>query len=236
MASKVSDIETTARQRLLEITPNFWTSDELTDIIVKGIKDLWRDIVDLKQEHYLTINNTDVFYDASTTTLRGVPADVHKVYMIEPVNSTANGTNAGLRFRPLDYNHRLFQYARTIDPIDPTNDTVYYCITQQGAPVGPPVILCAPKVTSQVAVSFTYVPTLPTLNTNSAIPIPGEADSALVAWTVAYARAKEADDRSPDGNWLSIYATEKQHLLQSLGLRQYQEPLYTDAEFEEYWA
>ena len=66
-------------------------------------------------------------------------------------------------------------------------------------------------------------------------PIPGESDNAVVAWTVAYARAKEREDRSPDPNWLAVYATEKQHLLQSLGLRQLQEPEFADAMFMSYW-
>ena len=57
----------------------------------------------------------------------------------------------------------------------------------------------------------------------------------MVAWTVAFARAKEREDLSPDPGWLAIYSTEKQHLLQSLGLRQYHEPSYVNAIFEEYW-
>ncbi len=56
-----------------------------------------------------------------------------------------------------------------------------------------------------------------------------------MAWTVAFARAKERDDRSPDPNWLAVYATEKSHLLESLGLRQYQEPTYVEAIYNNYW-
>src|SRR3990167_5032716 len=36
----------------------FWSSAELIDIMNQGIKDLWRDIVDLKQEHYLDRKST----------------------------------------------------------------------------------------------------------------------------------------------------------------------------------
>jgi len=57
----------------------------------------------------------------------------------------------------------------------------------------------------------------------------------LIAWTVAFARAKESEDRSPDPNWLSVYATEKAHLLGSLGLRQLQEPEFAQAMFSEFW-
>lgn len=230
----ISDIEVLARLRLIETTANFWTSVELTQIIVAGIRDLWRDTVDLKQEHYF-VPKQDVFFDANTDTLSNIPSDVHKVYLIEPLDITSNSTNQGLQFMPLDFNHRLFQLARSRSAIDPKNDTIYYAITGQGGPVVAPTIYAAPSVTSRVSIRFCYIPTLGTMDTNSQVPIPGEADNALVAWTVAFARAKERDDRSPDPAWLSVYATEKQHLLQSLGLRQYQEPSYAGAVFEEYW-
>jgi hypothetical protein len=234
-ATTTGKLETLARQRLIEITPRFWTSAELIDIIVACYKDLWRDIVDLKQEHFLTIDNTNVTYAANSTSLSGVPTDVHKIYMIEARDLTTNSANQGIVFKPLDYNHKDFQLARSREAIDPSNDTIYYSISSQGAPVGAPTILCAPKVTSVVNISFCYVPVLGEFLSSTPIPIPGEADNAVVAWTVAYARAKERDDRSPDPNWLAVYATEKQHLLESLGLRQYQEPLITDAFFAEYW-
>lgn len=235
MPTKISSIESMARLRLIETTASFWSSNELTDIIIAGIRDLWRDVVDLKQEHYFTRNTTDVSFQPSTDSLSGVPADIHKVYMIEPTDVSSNSTNVGLTFLPLDYNHKDFIRARTTDPIDPTNSNIYYCITGQGAPVNAPIIYCAPKVTSAVSIAFTYIPSLPAMDTNSNVPIPGEADNALVAWTVAFARAKEREDRSPDPNWLAVYGTEKQHLLQSLGLRQYQDPTTVDALFAEYW-
>lgn len=218
----------------METTPRFWSSDELIGIAIDGVKDLWRDIVDLKGEHYLTIS-TDVTMPASSNALIGVPTDVHKVYLIEPQSNASGETNQGLVFQPTDYNHPLFQSARTRAAVDPSNEVIYYAITGAGAPVDAPTIRVAPQVTSAVALSFSYVPTLPTLSADSHVPIPGEADSALVAWTVAFARAKEREDRSPDPNWLQIYATEKEHLLQSLGLRQLQEPSYVDAIFQHFW-
>lgn len=235
MPSPISTIETLARQRLIEVSASYWTSPELLEIIYAGIRDLWRDIVDLKQEHYLKNNNTDVYYDAQATTISGLPSDIHKVYMIEPRDLSTNGTNHGLQFKPLDYNHETFQAARALDAITPTSSTIFYCITGQGAPVNAPVIECAPQVSSGVLLRFVYVPTLGQLISTSSVPIPGEADNALVAWTVAFARAKEREDRSPDPNWLSIYATEKQHLLESLGQREYQEPKMAIALFESYW-
>lgn len=235
MPAQISTIEALARLRLVETTPRFWSSDELTQIIIAGIRDLWRSIADLKQEHFLAIDTTNVTFPVGSDRLVGLPGNVHKVYNIEAVDLTTNGPNTGLIFQPLDYNHRNFQFARARDPIDPQDDTFYYHIAAEGGPIEPVVIRVAPKTTATIPLSFAYIHTVGDLSSGDVVPIPGESTNALVAWCVAFARAKEADDRAPDGAWLTIYATEKQSLLQSLGLRQYQEPKYADAEFEEYW-
>jgi len=235
MATQISQIEVLARRHLVETTASFWSSPELTDITIAGIRDLWRDIVDLKQEHYLIHNITDVSLPSNSDHLLGVPIDVHKVYMIEPRDLSENGANHGLVFEPRDYNTSIFQRARSISPIEAVNDVIFYAIHSQGAPVGAPTILIAPQVTSSIPLAFSYVPTLGSMTKDSIVPIPGEADNALKAWTIAYARAKETEDRVPDAGWLSIYASEKAHLMQSLGLRQYQAPSYTQAIYEEYW-
>lgn len=235
MPTLIEDLIPTVRFHLVEPTAVFWTDAELTAHAIRGIKDLWRDIVDLKQEHYIKVDTEHVSLEQEEVTLSGVPEDVHKIYMIEPRELRENGPNHGLLFKPLPYNDNTFQLARSRDPIDPANDTIYYDIFKAGAPVGPPEIQVAPKVTSQVLIAFSYIPTLPALSGSDKVPIPGEADSAIIAWTVAYARAKEREDRSPDPAWLGVYATEKAHLLQSLGLRQYQEPSYAEAMWQEYW-
>ena len=237
MATLLSALETQSRRHLLEGTASYWSSAELIDIMNQGIKDLWRDIVDLKQEHFLTNDTTNVTMAASTATLTGVPADVHKVYIIEPVDATANSTNKGLVFAPLDYNHKYFQSARTLSSVDPSNNVIYYSVTGAGAPTGSSstVIYVAPKVNSTTTLRFVYVPVIAAKTSGNDNPIPGESDNALIAWTVAFARAKEREDRSPDPNWLAVYGTEKQHILQSLGLRQYHEPTYVDALHEEQW-
>lgn len=235
MATLLSALETQARRHLIETTASYWSSAELIDIINLGVKDLWRDIVDLKAEHFFTVDNTNVTLAASTSTLSGLPSDVHKVYLIEPRSTASNSSFVGLTFRPLDYNHVDFQTARSRDPIQPQNDEILYAITNAGGPVGAPTIYVAPQVSSAVTISFVYVPTLAALTALSTNPIPGESDNALVAWCVAYARAKERDDRSPDPSWVTVYSTEKEHLLQSLGLRQVQELLTVDAVFGDFW-
>lgn len=235
MPTTIAQIEALARLRLVEADARYWEDGELTSITIAGTRDLWRDIVDLKQEYYLKVNDTDVFLAANATQLSGVPADVHKVYLIEPRDTTTSSTNTGVAFDPLDMNHRLFRSARSLSAVDPSHQKFYYAVTGQGAPVEAPIIRTAPKSNSILNLTLTYVPVLGELTEDSVVPIPGEADNALVAWTVAFALAKEREDKSPDPNWLSIYATEKAHLLQSLGLRQLQEPEYVEAVFSEYW-
>ena len=237
MATLINAIETQARRHLIETSASFWSSAELVDIIAKGCLDLWRPIVDLKQEYYLNVDPTHVTMAANATTLTGVPLNVHKVYLIEPLDNGTNGANKNLHFDPLDYNDPRFRAARAAASIDPSNGVIYYAVTGQGAPVAAPVIHVAPKVSSALTLNFCYVPvlTLSDLTAESPVPIPGEADNALIAWTVAFARAKERENRGPDPEWISTYATEKKNLLSSLGLRQLQEPEFVTSVLETYW-
>ena len=244
MSTALSSLETQARRHLNETTASYWTSAELIDIINNGIKDLWRPIVDLKEEHYLVWDITNVSLAADTSTLSGVPEDVHKIYLIEPRDVSSDSDNKNLHFEPLDWNHPRFRAARTLDAVSPSNNVIYYAPMGAGAPIDYDsdtvagtnfTIRVAPQVSSAVNLSFAYVPTLGAFTSGMEHPIPGEADNALITWTVAWARAKEREDRSPDPAWLATYATEKQNLLQSLGLRQLQEPKVVDALFESYW-
>jgi len=96
LATQISAIESQARAQLEELSPRHWTSAELTKIIGNGIKDLWRSIVDLKGEHFLVVNPTDVTMPANSETLQGVPKNVHKIYLIEPadISDTSTATDA----------------------------------------------------------------------------------------------------------------------------------------------
>ena len=244
MATALSSIETQARRHLNETTASYWSSAELIDIINNGIKDLWRPIVDLKEEHYLVWDITNVSMAANTGTLTGVPEDVHKVYLIEPRDVSSDSDNKNLHFEPLDWNHLRFRAARTLDAVSPSNNVIYYAPMGAGAPVDYDsdtvagtnfTIRVAPQVSTAVNLSLGYVPTLPAFTSAQEHPIPGEADQALINWTVAWAMAKERPDRDPHPKWIAVYATEKQNLLQALGLRQLQEPQIVDAFFEQYW-
>lgn len=239
MASALSTIETKARRHLLETTASFWSSAELIDIVNLGIKDLWRAIVDLHQEHFLIVDTTSLSIPTSAGSMNGVPANCYRVHLIEPTDTTTTGTYKGVAFVPRDYNSPNSIAARTQTGQDPTQaQVIYYALTQQGPPVSAPKILVDPQLTTAMAagsIRLVYVPTLEDVVAAQNNPIPGESDQALIAWTVAFARAKEREDRSPDPNWLAVYATEKQSLLTSLTPRQTQEPAFVEAIFESLW-
>lgn len=235
MATLLSALETQARRHLKEDTASFWTSAELIDIINLGIKDLWGSVVDLNQEHFLTVDETSVSYAANDTDLTGVPTDVFRVHLIEPRDTTVSGSAPGVLFRPRDFNSHEFTNARAQAASDPSSGlVVFYALTQAGAPVAAPVVLCAPKISAALPLRFAYVPVLAAVAASGSNPIPGESDQALINWCVAYARAKEREDRSPDPAWLAAYATEKANILVRLTPRQTQEPDVVESLFGAY--
>lgn len=235
MATLLSSIESQSRLHIKEVTASFWTSAELIDIINKGIKDLWGAIVDLNEEHFLTIDTTNVSMAASTSTLAGVPTDVFRIRLIEPADTTVD-PGQRVVFIPRDYNSHDFINARSRTAQDPSNGLgIFYAVSQAGAPVGAPTILVAPQISSALTLRVAYVPIQAAVAAAGNNPIPGESDNALIAWCVAYARAKEREDRSPDPNWLAVYATEKRNLLVRLAPRQTQEPEVVEGTYDGFW-
>ena len=231
MATTIDTIVARARVHLIETSAFFWTDAELVQHAILGCQDLWRSIIDNYQDYFLTIDETNVTQDVSLTSLTGVPQDVFRVKGIEPRNMASST----LLYYPLDFSHPDFQRARSVSATDPESCTIYYDLIGTAAPVGAPTIRVAPAINRQVLLRLIYIPTLPTLTGASQNPIPGETDNAVMAWVIAYARAKEREDRAPDSEWLSVYATEKQHILQVITPRQDDENDFAEALFEPYW-
>ncbi len=219
-------------------TDKFWSDDELFGHAKKGTTDLWKAVIDLHHEHFLTLNEDGVSLASGANQLSGVPIDTFRVYLIESTDSATNGC----LFVPKPINSREFIAARAQGQQAPVTATagyvIYYCLTGAGAPNSAPVIVTAPALSSAIAagsLNFWYVPILGvhqyTIET-ATNPIPGESDQAIIAWIIAYARGKEREDRSPDPAWLSVYATEKSNLLTSLTPRQEQEAEYVESVFD----
>lgn len=220
------------------VTNAFWTDAELLDYAKEGVTDLWAAILDLHQEHFLTIDESNVSLAASSSSLTGVPTDVFRVHLIEPRDTTSANSARNVNFVPRDYNSKDFINARAETSVEPSDGTViFYALIGAGTPIGAPTVKTAPLLSSALPLRFVYVPSLPvsTYATTDNHPIPGEADNALISWMVAFARAREREDRAPDAGWLAIYATEKQSLLTRLTPRQTQEPDYVEGMFEGYW-
>jgi len=233
VATTIAALVAQARVHLIEATASFWTDAELTDHAVLGIKDLWGAINDLYQNHFLTVDETNVSLPAGTFAVSGVPADVFRIHAIEPRDLFSGAVNCVFMHRP--YTHADFLRARGTEAISPEGAVLYWDVVNAGAPVGAPAIYVAPKLTTALPLRLVYVPTLGALTGASDNPIGGESDNAVKAWIVAYARAKEREDRAPDASWLSIYATEKGNLLTRLTPRQVADDQVAEALFEAYW-
>lgn len=232
MATTLTTIVTDARNHLLEATASFWSDAELVRLAALGCEDLWKAIIDVYQDYFLTIDETNVSQAADATSLTGVPSDVFRVKAIEPRTLTIESST---KYRPLDFNHPDFLRARMETAVDPAGRVIYYDVISTGAPVGAPTIRVAPKINSALNLRLVYIPTLGTLSGASNNPIPGHSDNAIKAWIVAYARAKEREDRSPDPEWISVYASEKQNILTVVTPRQEDEPEVAEAIFQTEW-
>lgn len=239
-ATPITSIITQARRQLVELTARFWTDDELKDILKLGVMDLWGAILDLHQDHYFNVVETEgadgVRLDAGASQLTNVPDDCFRVMLIEPLRTNLDPFGGlACAFVPRKYNHPDFISARSWanDESALTAGVIYYDVTGPGAPVAAPVIRIAPRISTTVKLRLAYYPMLDVNDTN---PVPGGSDNALKAWTIAYANAKEGPQgsRIPDAGWLSVYATEKQTILTRMTPRQEQEADVVDGLFDNY--
>lgn len=235
MATTLSTVITNARVKLLETTATFWTDAELLVDAIDGVRDLWKAVLALDENHFTTQDVALVSLAASTGTLTGVPADLFRVELIEPRDLLSTATVQNMTFSPRALNHPDFTGARSLGSVAPSGRTFYYAVLGAGSPVAAPTIEVAPKSSDAVLLRLTYTAGLASMTSASNNPIPGESDHALMAWIVAHARCKEREDRSPDPEWLAIYAADKAHIIESLTPRQVQEPEIVEAFFEPFW-
>jgi hypothetical protein len=222
-----------ARAHLRESTESFWSDAELLDHLNAGVRDLWRAIKDTYQDYFWA--EATVTLAANASTLSGVPGDLATILGIEPSDPAAY---PAVQFFERDFMSADFRAARAVPAVDPSFGGVfYYRATGAGAPPSTPTIHVAPRSTRTLTLRLVYSPTVPalTLAPDSTNPIPGESDHALVAWVVAYARAKEREDGSPDPNFLAVYATEKGNIVATLSPRTAEDPPEVDGVFDGEW-
>lgn len=211
-----------ARKTLVEETASFWTDAELLDHGINAARDLWKAIIDVYQDHFLEVNATSCSIVANQSTLSGVPTDCFRVKSIEP---RVPSSYPNLFFFPKDWGHADFKNARTMPAQDPTGIVFLYDLVGAGPPVAAPLVWIGPQSTSNVDLTIGYIKAVSdSLTTSSTNPIPGETDKAIEAYIIAYARAKEREDRSPDPEWLAIYGTEKANVMVAVTPRQEDEP------------
>jgi hypothetical protein len=224
-ATTIASLVTQVRGQLVEPTPNFWSDDELVAIMNLGAQDLWANILDLHQDHYIKIDESHAVLRAGETEISGVPEDCFRIQLIEPRDTSVDTAGHATLFLPKKYNHPDFIMARTRTAQDQDGQrTVFFQVSGVGPPIEAPHILTAPKLTADLLLRICYNPALPLFTSGDGNPVPGMSDNALKAWTIAYARAKESEDRIPDAGWLTVYGAEKQSILVRLTPRQEQEP------------
>jgi hypothetical protein len=232
MATTLNSIIYQARKVLLEDTPSFWTDAELLDIALNGCRDLWKGIIDVYQDHFLTLDESNVSLAANATTASGVPSDLFRVKFIEPRDRS---TYINTFFFPRDYASDEFRRARTLTGQDATGCIFFYDVVGAGPPVAAPSLYISPKTNAALNLAVGYIAGISSsLTTASNNPIPGETDNALKAWTIAWARAKDREDRSPDPEWLKVYGDEKLGIITAVTPRQEDEPDYVEGLFDGY--
>ena len=113
MPTKLSAIVSRTRTQILApliqtgaVGPDeFFAEDEMLDHAIAGCRDLWRAIVDLHQEHFMTVDETNVSLVASTSTMTGVPKDLFRVLLIQSRDTTSTSSSRTLRFTPSTVPH-----------------------------------------------------------------------------------------------------------------------------------
>jgi hypothetical protein len=240
-ATPIKDLITSARDHLLEQQPRFWTNDEMVRYATNGAKDLWGALIDLGQEHFFVDDVSNVSIQPNSDVLAGIPDNLFRIIILEPRDMSATNPARSVKLIPRKYNSDDFIAARSrtlstslADQSSTSLITIFYDMVNEGPPVNKTVVKVGPQITDTLLLRAVYVPSIAALTPESLNPIPGESDNALIAYIVAFARAKEREDRSPDPNWLTIYKTEKDHIMTRLTPRQVQEPEVVEDLFAQY--
>jgi hypothetical protein len=235
MATTLQSLITQVRSQLVapisgDNADEFWTDAEILAYLNNGIKDLWKKINDLYQHHFLTIDTTNVSTVAGSDLLTGVPANMA---ILRGIGPRSQASWPFMKFEYRSFDHKDFIAAQAQGTLDASQARlVYFYISQAGAPVAAPEIHIAPVLNAAVPLMLGYAQTLPLYTASDNNPIPMESDQALIDWGIAYARAKEREDRLPDPGMITLYATEKANLMVACTPRQTQDDEVAEGMFE----
>ena len=130
----VSDIVSLARRQLTDTGASpYWSDNELATLVVQGASDLWREIVNIDEDYYLTVKEdfptSRLFLPKNTPTVEGTPSNLFKLKFLEPLNS-----EVGLSFSvPDGYDDPGFATDRHRNPVG-VNEPEPSSVTVLGAP------------------------------------------------------------------------------------------------------
>lgn len=233
MATTFTTLLGRVRINLLETTARFWSDAEIIVQLNNGMFDLQKALNALYQDYFLTVDVTNCSIAANASVVTGVPADVMVVRGIEP-RVASNFPDLEFVFKP--YNSPAFVQARAMVAQDPTQlAVILVAITGSAGPVAAGTIHVAPAPTTAIPLRLSYIPSIAAKVAADNNPIPGESDKALECYATAYCLAKIREEKTPDPDWLALYATEKQNLLVALAPRQEQDDQVAEALFEDLW-
>lgn len=233
MATTFTTLIGRVRTNLLEATARFWTDAEILAELNDGMWDLQKAINAQYEDYYFTTDVTNVSIAANGTTVTGMPSDVMIIRGLEP---RVPSSYPFLEFVFKKFTDPAFQQARGLAAQDPTQLTqMLVAITGAAGPVGAGTIHVAPAPTTAITLRLTYIPTIASKVAGDNNPIPGQSDKALICYATAYCLSKIREEKTPDPDWLALYATEKANLLTALAPRQEQDDQVAIGLFDDYW-
>jgi hypothetical protein len=232
MPTTLQTILTDARAAINAQSDPFWSDPEILRYINRGIADVRRSINQTHQDYHFELDVT-VEHQPGVDTLVNVPADCGVIYGLEVVDRAAHP----LLYVRKDWQHASFQDARQRSGLDPlTGGIIYYTATGVGAPLAAPTIRVAPPVSAVVTLRLTYQPVPDiTLGLSDNVPLPANADEALIQWTVAYMVGRQRPDQQPDATRMGLYNVEVQKIMVAIAPRDESETRTVEPLFEEYW-
>jgi hypothetical protein len=197
----LSTLRTKVRNQLDEVSPSFWSEDQLTDYINRA-KNRVRNRLKALNEYYVTATRTSldgsITYQGETYACTGfqiaagtsdytLPPDFASMATIECITSGFED----LTFTALNMNHPDFRAARAFTDNQSPLDEVFFCIFGE-----PASMRIAPKLDRTLDLRITYQCNLADLSADAdVLTLPNPAYIAVVDYATMYALRQ---DRSPD--------------------------------------